>query len=62
MLIIRDVDAGKSYPFVETGGGYNSAAAKIHEIEKQGHRVSGDVDKVLDLTHQSRHEIGFIQW
>lgn len=62
MLIIKDVDTGKSYPFVEIGSGYSSAAAKIHEIEKQGHRVSGDVDKVLDLTHQSRHETGFIQW
>ncbi len=46
MLIIKDLDTGKSWSFVRVKSGYAEAYAKIQEIIGMGHRVGGDVSDV----------------
>jgi hypothetical protein len=47
VIIIRDDTMGISYSFVATHSGYYKAYAQIQAITGQGHRVSGDVGKVI---------------
>ncbi len=48
MLIIRDETLGETYTFVPTHTGYWNAYATIQSIQAAGHRISGDVGKVLE--------------
>lgn len=50
MLIIKDVTLGKSYPFPDNKAGFFAAKAKIDAITGQGHKVGGDVSRVLAYT------------
>ncbi len=47
MIIIRDETLGESYSFVPTHEGYRAAYATIQSIQSMGHKISGDVGKVL---------------
>ena len=47
MIIIIDETMGRSWSFVATREGYYQAYARIKAIEQQGHRVGGDVGKVM---------------
>ena len=49
MIIIQDIDEGKSWSFVPTKEGYYSAYAKIIEIQQKCHRVGGDVGRVMSF-------------
>ena len=48
MIIIRDETMGESFAFVTTREGYYAAYAKILQIEQSGHRVGGDVARVMN--------------
>ena len=61
-MFIRDEATGQTYGFGETDSEYRRAAEKIHELQKQGHDAGGDAKKVLDYTHQSRYDTGFLFW
>ena len=47
MLIIIDETMGRSWSFVATPQGYADAYARIQAITGQGHKVGGDVAKVM---------------
>lgn len=49
MLIIQDLSMGQSWPFVEVREGYAEAYAKIQEITGLGHKVGGDVARVMSF-------------
>lgn len=48
MIIIKDESLGKSWSFVATREGYMAALAKIEEITRSGHKVGGDVARVMN--------------
>ena len=50
MIVIRDETMNESYSFVATREGYFAARAKITEIIQKGHRVGGDVGRVMAYT------------
>lgn len=47
MIIIRDESMNESFAFVATHNGYHQAYAKIQEIVGKGHKVGGDVARVM---------------
>lgn len=47
MIIIEDLTMGRSWSFVAIKEGYAQAYAKIVEITQSGHKVGGDVGKVM---------------
>lgn len=49
-IIIRDETMGQSWSFTPTKAGYAQAAARIEAITQQGHKVGGDVARVLSYT------------
>ncbi len=48
MIIIIDVTLGESYSFVATDQGYRDAYATIQSITHKGHKVGGDVGRVMN--------------
>ena len=61
-IIIRDETTWESFRFNDLIGGYNMAAEKIKEIEKQGHKVGGDTTRVWDTVQPSWRETNNIVW
>ncbi|MBO7717930.1 hypothetical protein J6S37_00325 [Candidatus Saccharibacteria bacterium] len=47
MIIIRDETMNQSWSFTPSREGYHAAYAKIVEIQQKGHRVGGDVGRVM---------------
>ena len=47
MIIICDESMHESFAFVATHVGYHQAYAKILEIVGKGHKVGGDVARVM---------------
>lgn len=61
-VIIQDETTGESFSFNGLISGYRSAADKIEELEKQGHKVGGDVERVWDCVQPSWRETNKIVW
>ena len=59
-IIIRNETTGESFGFDDLIGGYNKAAEKIKELEKQGHKVGGDTTRVWDVVQPFWRETGLI--